>query len=261
MRILIVKTSSLGDLFHALPTVHLLKQSFDADIDWVVNSEYTGLTECFSDVQNVIAFPRKELLSNLGTFRAALRKETYDLIVDLQGLMKSALICRMAKRSSGAKILGPSFQREGARLLYSAVVGKKNKKRHAVDENLDVLRWLKNPQFFRLALAFAFVEFGHEGYFAEHGASFKLSFPKSDLLPAILMMGAGLNAFNILFLEPLITKCGVTTPTKAIMATVSMTLCYGLWSFGNLPLTFIGELVGLMALMFKPSVTFMLTAR
>ncbi|WP_372794979.1 glycosyltransferase family 9 protein [Pontiella sp.] len=145
MRILIVKTSSLGDLFHALPAVHLLKTAYDAEIDWVVNTQYVGLAECFSDVRKVIAFPRSGLLPNLGTFKAALQQETYDLVVDLQGLMKSALICRMAKRSKGAKILGPSFQREGARFFYSAVVGKKNKNRHAVDENLDVLRYLEKP--------------------------------------------------------------------------------------------------------------------
>jgi len=145
MRILIVKTSSLGDLFHALPAVHLLKQAYGAEIDWVVNTEYAGLVECFTDVRRVIPFPRNGLWSNLGTFRQKLRAERYDLIVDLQGLMKSALICRMAKRGAGANILGPSFQREGARLLYSAVVGRKDKNRHAVEENLDVLRWLKQP--------------------------------------------------------------------------------------------------------------------
>lgn len=145
MRILIVKTSSLGDLFHALPTVHLLKQAHGAEIDWVVNAEYTRLAECFSDVRRVISFPRRALLANLGTFRRALQAETYDLVVDLQGLLKSALICRMAKRSPVAPILGPSFQREGAKLFYSAVVGGKNKRRHAVDENLDVLKWLDKP--------------------------------------------------------------------------------------------------------------------
>ncbi|MEA2068193.1 MAG: glycosyltransferase family 9 protein [Verrucomicrobiota bacterium] len=145
MRILIVKTSSLGDLFHALPTVHLLKQAYGADIDWVVNTGYAGLVECFSDIRRVIPFPRKGLFPNLGSFRAALREETYDLVVDLQGLLKSALVCRMAKRSKGARILGPSFQREGARLLYTAVAGKKNKNRHAVEENLDVLQWLEKP--------------------------------------------------------------------------------------------------------------------
>ncbi len=145
MKILIVKTSSLGDLFHAVPTVHLLKQAFGAEIDWVVNTEYAGLVGCFTDVRKVIGFPRNGLKENIAEFKAELKKETYDLIVDLQGLMKSALICRMAKRAKGAKILGPSFQREGARFLYSAVVGKKNKNRHAVEENLDVLNWLKKP--------------------------------------------------------------------------------------------------------------------
>ncbi len=142
MKILIVKTSSLGDLFHAVPTVHLLKQAFDAEINWVVNTEYTGLVECFTDVRKVIPFPRKGLIKNMGVFKEVLQQETYDLVIDLQGLLKSAFVCRMAKRSKGAKILGPSFQREGAHFLYSAVVGRKDKNRHAVNENLDVLRYL-----------------------------------------------------------------------------------------------------------------------
>ncbi|MEI6891786.1 MAG: glycosyltransferase family 9 protein [Pontiella sp.] len=145
MKILIIKTSSLGDLFHALPAVHLLKTAYDAEIDWVVNTDYVEMVECFSDVRKVIPFPRKELRANLGRFKALLHQETYDLVVDLQGLLKSAFIGRLAKRAKGATFLGPSFQREGARFLYSAVVGKKNKNRHAVEENLDVLRWLKKP--------------------------------------------------------------------------------------------------------------------
>ena len=145
MRILIVKTSSLGDLFHALPAVHLLKSAFDAEIDWVVNAQYVGLAECFSDVRKIISFPRKGWLSHLGGFKEELRQESYDLVVDLQGLLKSAIICRMALRSKGTKILGPSFQREGARFFYSAVVGRKNKSRHAVVEKLDVLRFLGKP--------------------------------------------------------------------------------------------------------------------
>lgn len=145
MRILIVKTSSLGDLFHALPAVHLLKAAYDAEIDWVVNTQYVGLAECFTDVRKVIPFPRKDWREKKTAFKAELQQETYDLVVDLQGLMKSALICRMAKRSKAAKILGPSFQREGARFLYSAVVGKKDKNRHAVQENLDVLQFQGKP--------------------------------------------------------------------------------------------------------------------
>jgi lipopolysaccharide heptosyltransferase I len=146
MRILIVKTSSLGDLFHALPTVHLLKQEYHASIDWVVNQEYVQLVECFTDVDKVISFPRQTLKEDYPSFVKALREEPYDMIVDLQGLAKSALlICKAAKRIKEAKILGPSFQREGARLFYTAVVGKKNKDRHAVEENLDVMTWLTRP--------------------------------------------------------------------------------------------------------------------
>ena len=41
-------------------------------------------------------------------------QETYDLIVDLQGNMQSALVCKSARKSRGAEVLGPSFQTEGA---------------------------------------------------------------------------------------------------------------------------------------------------
>lgn len=142
MRILIVKTSSLGDLFHALPAVHLLKTGLNADIDWVVNSGYVPLVKCFTDVSRVIPFPRNNVHGNLKSFLADLRKEKYDLVVDMQGLMKSALIARTARSH---KRIGPSFHREFAYLFYDHVAAERNKERHAVDENLDVLRFLNLP--------------------------------------------------------------------------------------------------------------------
>ncbi len=141
-RILIVKTSSLGDLFHALPAVHLLKTGMDAEIDWVVNDACAPLVECFDDVERVIPFPRQNLFPNLAGFLSGLRKERYDLVVDLQGLFKSALIARMARSH---KRIGPSFHREFSYLFYDHVAAERNKERHAVDENLDVLRFLELP--------------------------------------------------------------------------------------------------------------------
>ncbi len=140
MRILIVKTSSLGDLFHALPAVHLLKTGLNAKIDWVVNSSYVPLVKCFTDVERVIQFPRNSLHSNLKNFLSDLRKDPYDLVVDLQGLFKSALIARAARSH---KRIGPSFHRELAYLFYNHVAAERNKERHAIDENLDVLRFLE----------------------------------------------------------------------------------------------------------------------
>ena len=139
MRILIVKLSSMGDLFHALPAVHNLKVELDAQVDWVVQAEYVDLVKCFPDVDRVISFHRKDFFSHWTSFMAELRREDYDMVIDLQGLLKSAVVTRLAR---GRKRIGPSFHREGSRLLYDTVAGVRNKDRHAVEENLDVVRHL-----------------------------------------------------------------------------------------------------------------------
>ncbi len=140
-RVLIIKTSSLGDLIHALPAVHCLRIGLPAEIDWVVNTEYADLASCFPDVRRVIPFPRR-VPGQLLAFRRALRAEKYDLAIDLQGLLKSALITRLAR---AARRIGPSFQREGARCFYHAVAGRRDRSRHAVEQNLDVVRYLNLP--------------------------------------------------------------------------------------------------------------------
>ncbi len=147
-RILIIKLSSLGDLFHALPAVRNIKQELNATIDWVTHSAYVDLVKCFPDVDRVIAYPRRDFLSKASAFVRELKREKYDLILDLQGLLKSAMVARVAR---GGKRIGPSFAREGSRLLYNAVAGKTNKNRHAVEEVLDVVRYLgrevRKPEF------------------------------------------------------------------------------------------------------------------
>jgi heptosyltransferase-1 len=141
-RILIIKLSSFGDIFHALPAVNNLKVAWDAEIDWVTQPEYVELVKCFSIVSSVIPFPRREILTRgLGFFRT-LRGRHYDLVIDLQGLLKSAVVARLAR---GTRTIGPSFQREGARFFYDAVAGCRDKNRHAVEENLDVVRYLGLP--------------------------------------------------------------------------------------------------------------------
>ncbi len=141
-RVLIIKMSSLGDLFHALPAVHALKRGLRAEIDWVANEQYADLVRAFTDVRRVIPFPRTRLAAGLREFRRALRAESYDLVVDLQGLLKSAVVGRWARTR---RRIGPSFQREGAALLYSEIAGERNKNRHAVEECLDVVAHLDLP--------------------------------------------------------------------------------------------------------------------
>lgn len=141
-RVLVIKMSSLGDLFHALPAARLLKTGLGAEVDWVAHDLYADVVGCFTDVRRFIPFPRRSLLADLPRFTSALRAESYDLVVDFQGLLKSAVVARCAR---GARRIGPSFQREGARFFYDELAGRRDKDRHAVEENLDVVRHLHLP--------------------------------------------------------------------------------------------------------------------
>ncbi len=141
-RILVVKLSSLGDLFHALPAIRMIKAATGATFDWAVNDAYADLVRCFDDMDRVIPFPRQRPLAGLASFRKNLRAMRYDLVLDMQGLLKSALAARQARTKY---IMGPSFAREGSRFLYHAVSGPRNKNRHAVEENLDMVKALGLP--------------------------------------------------------------------------------------------------------------------
>ncbi|NLB55586.1 MAG: glycosyltransferase family 9 protein [Lentisphaerae bacterium] len=138
-RILVIKLSSMGDLFHPLPALRSIKEQLNATIDWVVQPEYKELVGCFDDVSEVIAFPRRNLLRNFRGFCKELRSNRYDMALDFQGLLKSALITRFARVG---RVIGPSFQREGASFFYSEIAGTKNKERHAVDECKDFVKIL-----------------------------------------------------------------------------------------------------------------------
>jgi len=143
MRILIVKLSSLGDLFHALPTVHALRLAYPGcTIDWVTHAAYQSLVACFSDVDHVIPYPRQNARQQGLRFLRELRQQHYDLVLDLQGLLKSALVARLARST---KRIGPSFCREGSHLFHDAVAGPRNLDRHAVDQILDVTACLHLP--------------------------------------------------------------------------------------------------------------------
>ena len=142
LRILLVKLSSLGDVFHALPVAHALQHHFQARIDWVTQPENVDLVQCFEPVHEVLSFPRRDRKARGPFFKALRARGDYDMAIDLQGLLKSAWIVHKARTR---RRIGPSFQREGARFLYHEIAGRRNKDRHAVDECLDVIRHLGLP--------------------------------------------------------------------------------------------------------------------
>ncbi|MBS0337389.1 MAG: lipopolysaccharide heptosyltransferase I [Proteobacteria bacterium] len=107
MRILFVKTSSLGDVIHNCPAVSDVRRRFpDAVIDWVVEESFAGIVGMHPAVRRAIPVAirrwRRTMLHastwrEAQAFRRALREEGYDVVIDTQGLLKSALIAASAR--------------------------------------------------------------------------------------------------------------------------------------------------------------------
>ena len=106
MKILIVKTSSLGDLIHCLPVINdILAVYPNAQIDWVVEQSFADIPRLHPAIHEVftVAFRlwRKQLFSfktwsEINQFKHLIVQNKYDAVIDTQGLLKSALITRLA---------------------------------------------------------------------------------------------------------------------------------------------------------------------
>lgn len=106
MRILIIKTSALGDIIHALPVLDYLHQvAPGVSVDWVVEEAFLELLTGNPLIDRLItvAFKRwrkspfaLETLREVGAFRKYLQEREYDLVFDIQGNIKSGLVCWLA---------------------------------------------------------------------------------------------------------------------------------------------------------------------
>lgn len=124
MKILIVRVSSLGDVVHNMPMVaDILRQYPGTQIDWVVEEAYAGLVRLNAGVRHVIPFAlrrwRKSLFSKetraeIRAFRQRLRAESYDLVFDTQGLLKTGIVMQMARLAPGGKRVGLANGTEGS---------------------------------------------------------------------------------------------------------------------------------------------------
>jgi heptosyltransferase-1 len=105
-RILIVKTSSLGDVIHCLPVINdILQHAQQAHIDWVIEESFADIPRLHPQVKNVFTVAmrrwRKALFSintwqEISEAKHLIQQNQYDTIIDTQGLLKSALIAKQA---------------------------------------------------------------------------------------------------------------------------------------------------------------------
>lgn len=127
MKILLVKTSSMGDVVHNLPVASDIRAAFPgSEIDWVVEGTFSAIPKLHADVRTV--FPaairrwrrswwRARTWREISVFMDALKTNFYDAVIDTQGLLKSAIVARLAR--------GPRFgldwksSREPLALFYT----------------------------------------------------------------------------------------------------------------------------------------------
>ena len=140
--VLVVKPSSLGDIVHTLPSVHLLKRTHPRlKITWIVNTEWAPLLAGNPDLDEVIFFPRKDFrfppnLSRLREWLCATTRVKPGLALDFQGLLRSALIARVSGAQS-IHCLGDATL--SCRLLAHRVVPAVRSEEHAVTRYLKLV--------------------------------------------------------------------------------------------------------------------------
>lgn len=106
MRILLVKTSSMGDVIHNLPALTDIRANFpDAAVDWVVETAFAAIPALHRGVAATLAVDartwRRRLTDRctwreMRVFKRRLQARSYDIAIDTQGLLKSAMITRLA---------------------------------------------------------------------------------------------------------------------------------------------------------------------
>jgi ADP-heptose:LPS heptosyltransferase len=143
--ILIIKPSSLGDVVHTLPSFVELRRAFPkAKIRWLVNTEWKPLLDGLTRLDEIIEFPRRDFrgargLMRIGPWASELRKRTNaDLVLDYQGLLRSALIAKLCRGANG-RVVGLKDAREGAWLFYHKSMSTAGCV-HAVDRYLALTR-------------------------------------------------------------------------------------------------------------------------
>ncbi|HEV8210763.1 MAG TPA: glycosyltransferase family 9 protein [Vicinamibacterales bacterium] len=149
-RLLIVRLGALGDVVHAIPVAAALRRAFpSARIDWLVSAKHREILDLVPVIDRRLVINDRGDASGGASLLAAireLRRSQYDVAIDLQGLIKSALLAR----SSGApRVIGFSsrYSRErAARLFYTEAhdpgrggLYDPRETRHVVDINLGVL--------------------------------------------------------------------------------------------------------------------------
>ena len=119
-RICVIKPSALGDVVQSLPLLPILRERFPAaQISWVISHELADLVEGHPDLCNVLHFHRRGNARQHLQLLQELRQSEFDLVIDLQGLMRSGV---MTAATRAPLRVGLETSREGAGLACHMII-------------------------------------------------------------------------------------------------------------------------------------------
>jgi lipopolysaccharide heptosyltransferase I len=147
-KILIVKPSSLGDVVHSLPFLNAIRETFpSSEIHWVIAKGLEDLLTGHPMIDKIWIINKdmwkklsyiRDSVHELRIFMKGIKEEKYDIVIDLQGLLRSGIITL----STGSPLrVGFQEAREGSRFFYTHKI-KGGKDVHAVDRYLKIAAFL-----------------------------------------------------------------------------------------------------------------------
>lgn len=141
MRVLIVRLGALGDIIHAAPVAAAIRAARpDALIDWVVDRKHAGVVDLLDGLRRVVVWQGPRVFGQRGAIAAvgALRAARYDIAMDLQGLLKSAVLARLSGAPRVVGFAAASLREPAARWFHTETVTPGDDG-HVVEKNLAML--------------------------------------------------------------------------------------------------------------------------
>lgn len=142
MHILLIKTSSMGDIIHTLPALTDAKKIYpNLQIDWVIEESFQSLPAMHPAVNRVIPVALRRwrnqpfsraTLREWRAFYRVLREKKYDMVLDAQGLLKSACITYLARATDKVGLDAQSAREKQAAWFYKKCLAV-TKHQHAID--------------------------------------------------------------------------------------------------------------------------------